>query len=105
MQPCLSGWRMRQMGSGPRWPLALGDEFDSFLCMTKPKHVDIDTFAQADTGQMSREEIEAWARAGWELAQRLAEQLEQEPQADLRPPSRVDRRKRDKTRAGNRRGK
>jgi hypothetical protein len=73
--------------------------------MTKPRHVDINTFGQADTGQMSREEVEAWARAGWELAQRLAEQLEQEPQIGLRPPSRADWRKRDKKSAGKRRSK
>jgi transposase len=45
---------------------------------------------------MSREELETWARQGWELAWRLANQLGQNSTTSSRPPSSNDPYRRDK---------
>jgi transposase len=76
--------------------LACKDESDSVVCMPKPKITDIENYDEVDVARMSREELEAWARQGWELARRLANQVGQDSRNSSRPPSSDDPWRRDK---------
>ncbi len=58
--------------------------------MPKLKIADIESCDEVDLAQMSREELEAWARQVWELARRLANQLGQNSTNSSRPPSSDD---------------
>ena len=58
--------------------------------MPKLKIADIERCDDVDLAQMSREELEAWAREVWELARRLANQLGQDSTNSSRPPSSDD---------------
>lgn len=58
--------------------------------MPKLKIADIERWDDVDLAQMSREELEAWARQVWELARRLANQLGQDSTNSSRPPSSDD---------------